>query len=173
MLLQRSIRGIFMSHRKPRCNSCVGIRRRGTAAVEMAFVAPLLVTLMLGVWEMGQFVHVQQVISGAAREGARQASTGMRTNAQVISSVTTFVKSAGLPVANLNVTVSDLTSGTDVSQATTLDKIQVSVNIPFRDVRWTSLKLVTNDSTQVSDSAVWSSNVPRSYPNNAVVPAGD
>ena len=36
-----------------------GHPRRGTAAVEMACVLPLIVTLLLGTWEMGRYVEVQ------------------------------------------------------------------------------------------------------------------
>ncbi len=128
-----------------------GHPRRGTAAVEMAVVAPLIVTLLLGTWEMGRFVEVQQIISDAAREGGRQAASGQMTNSQVISAVTSYVSFAGLPTADLVVTVSDLTTpATDVSPATSLDQIQVTVSLPFKDVRWTALKLVTTDATNVT-----------------------
>ncbi len=55
----------------------VSRRRCGAAAVEMAVVMNLvLVPLMLGVWEVGRLVHVQQVVVNATREGARLASQG-------------------------------------------------------------------------------------------------
>jgi Flp pilus assembly protein TadG len=49
--------------------------RRGVAAVEFALVAMLfLVPLLIGVWEVGRLVQVQQIVSNAAREGARLAA---------------------------------------------------------------------------------------------------
>lgn len=55
----------------------VPARRRGVAAVELGFVALLfLVPLLIGVWETGRLVHVQQVVANSAREGARVAAQG-------------------------------------------------------------------------------------------------
>jgi Flp pilus assembly protein TadG len=57
---------------RPACRT-----RPGVAAVEvgwtfMVFVVPL----MIGIWEVGRMVQVQQVVSNAAREGARLAAQG-------------------------------------------------------------------------------------------------
>jgi Flp pilus assembly protein TadG len=158
----------------PDRQECARRRRRGTAAVEMAFVTPLIVTLLLGTWEMGRYVEVQQIISDAAREGGRQASSGQMTNSQIITAVTNYVSFAGLPTADLVVTVNDLTNpGTDASLATALDQLQVTVSLPFKDVRWTPLKLVTTDSTNVTATVVWYSSIPLSYPNNVTSPVGN
>lgn len=48
-----------------------GPRDRGAAAVEFAFVVPLLLLLVIGIAEFGRAYHVQTSISGAAREGVR------------------------------------------------------------------------------------------------------
>jgi Flp pilus assembly protein TadG len=56
-------------------------RRRGVAAVELAFVTLLLVVpLLLGIWELGRLVQVQQIVSNSAREGARLSSQGYTIN---------------------------------------------------------------------------------------------
>jgi Flp pilus assembly protein TadG len=48
------------------------LRRRGVASIELAAVSLfLLVPLIIGVWELGRLVQVQQIVSNAAREGAR------------------------------------------------------------------------------------------------------
>jgi Flp pilus assembly protein TadG len=54
--------------------------RRGVAAVEFAFVLPFILILLLGMWEEGRAIQVNQILYNAAREGARQASTGVVTN---------------------------------------------------------------------------------------------
>ena len=51
-------------------------RRGGTAAVEFAVCLPWIMFLLFGIWEVGRMVEVSQVMWGACREGARQASTG-------------------------------------------------------------------------------------------------
>ncbi len=57
-------------------------RRPGAAAVEMAVISSLvMVPLMLGVWEVGRMVYVKQVVSNAAREGARLAAQSVTVNA--------------------------------------------------------------------------------------------
>jgi hypothetical protein len=122
---------------------------------------------------MGRFIEVRQILTSAAEEGARQASTGQVTNAQVVNIVTGCVAAAGLPTQNLTVTVSDLTNpGTDVSQATCLDNLQVTVTIPFVNVRWCSSLLVTNATTQVDATVYWVSSLPQAYPGNITAPTG-
>jgi Flp pilus assembly protein TadG len=62
-----------------RHNHCTARRtaRRGVAAIELAFVTMLLVIpLLIGIWEVGRLVQVQQIVSNATREGARIAAQG-------------------------------------------------------------------------------------------------
>ncbi len=51
--------------RKTRC------RERGQAMIEFAFVMPLLVLILMGVFDLGGAVYAYNVVSSAAREGAR------------------------------------------------------------------------------------------------------
>lgn len=46
-------------------------RERGAAAVEMAIILPILVTLVMGIIDFGYAFWVQGTVAGAAREGAR------------------------------------------------------------------------------------------------------
>ncbi len=56
-------------------------RRRGTATVELALVmTTVVVPLLLGLWEMGRYVQVQQVVANSAREGARMAAQAVTIN---------------------------------------------------------------------------------------------
>jgi Flp pilus assembly protein TadG len=56
--------------------------RRGVAAIELAFAVLLLVVpLLIGIWEVGRLVQVQQTVSNAAREGARIAAQGYTIDA--------------------------------------------------------------------------------------------
>ena len=77
------------------------------------------------------------MLQNSAAFGGRLASIGQSTNAQVKKAVLDYLKVAGLPTANATVTVEDLTHpGSDIRQAPTLDKLQVKVTVPFKDVRW-------------------------------------
>lgn len=148
-------------------------KRRGTACVEFAVVMPMLLIFILGILEMGRFVEVFQMLDAAAREGARQASTGQMTNAQVIAAVQGCVQAAGLPTNQLTVTVTDLTSpGTDVSQAAIMDNLQVTVTLPYSAIRWSPTSYYTNATTQITTTVYWISANPQSYPNNVTAPTG-
>ncbi len=50
-----------------------GWARRGAAIVEMAVVSPLLLTMIFGVIEFGNSFMIRQMLTNAAREGARVA----------------------------------------------------------------------------------------------------
>lgn len=50
--------------------------RKGIAAVEMAVMAPVLVFLMLGLWEVGRYISMQNLLDNAAREGGRLGASG-------------------------------------------------------------------------------------------------
>ena len=141
-------------------------RRRGAAAVEMAVSSLVLAPLLVGMWEVGRIVEVQQILGNAAREGGRQASTGQLTAAQTQQVVTNYVKNAGLPTQNVSVTVQDLTSpGTDPSLATQFDQIKINVTLPYKDVRYVALQLVTNSATNLTASSMWFSMRDKNYPN--------
>jgi Flp pilus assembly protein TadG len=141
-------------------------RRRGAAAVEVALTVPLMLLITLpGVWEMGRVTDVQQILNGAVREGGRQASTGRLTNAQVVTAVQNYLKNASIPTGHANVTVQDLTApGTDASNATQLDQIQVSVSIPYGDVRWTNMSVVLSSSSLLTAQTTWYSMKDKDYP---------
>ena len=47
--------------------------RRGATVVEAALVLPIVLMFIMGIFEYGRFVMMQQVLTNAAREGARYA----------------------------------------------------------------------------------------------------
>jgi Flp pilus assembly protein TadG len=148
-------------------------QRRGVAAVELALLLPFLLILLLGSWEVGRMVEVNQVLDNAVREGARQAASGQLTNAQIQQVVVAYLQNAGLPTGNVVVTVTDLTApGTDATAATQMDHFQVTVSMPFNDVRWVNLYLVSNSTSQLNAQATWFSLVDQVYPTTVTMPPG-
>jgi Na+-transporting methylmalonyl-CoA/oxaloacetate decarboxylase gamma subunit len=53
-------------------------RRRGVAVLEMAIILPVLLLLIVGMYELSQLVRIRQVLDAATRDAARQASLGQR-----------------------------------------------------------------------------------------------
>jgi Flp pilus assembly protein TadG len=145
--------------------------RGGAAAVELALIIPLLLTFLLGIWEVGRMIDINQILSNAAREGARQASAGLKTDSQVQQAVIDYLKNSGIPTTHAVVTVSNLTSpGTDSASAAQMDEIQVGVSIPFSDVRWIMLNFVTSSTTTMSAQASWNSVRDQQFPTTVSVP---
>ena len=56
--------------------------RSGVAAVEMALTLPLVLTLLVGTWEVGRIIEVQQFLNVGAREAARQAGSACSPTAR-------------------------------------------------------------------------------------------
>ena len=148
-------------------------RRRGVAAVEMAMLSPLLLALLLGIWEVGRLIQVNQMLSNAAREGGRQAASGLLTDAEVQTVVLQYLQRAGIPTAHATVTVTNLTSGSrDAKDALQLDQLQVSVTVPVTDIKWVALSLITGPTSTLSATTVWWSLRDQGYPKDITPPSG-
>jgi Flp pilus assembly protein TadG len=104
--------------------------RRAAAAVEFAIVAPVFFLLILGMIEYGRMVMVQQVITNASREGARQAVLDGATTAEVTAAVNSYLSSGSITGATVTVTPNP------PSNAGFGDPVTVSVSIPFSQVSW-------------------------------------
>lgn len=88
--------------------------RRGAVTVEFAFVAPVFVTLFVGMTQIGFLMQVQNQFSVAAREGARSAvyerslfrgQNGQTTNERVINDVRQYLNASGLPGDDVDVLI--------------------------------------------------------------------
>ncbi len=104
--------------------------RRAAAAVEFAIVAPVFFLLVLGMIEYGRMVMVQQVITNASREGARQAVLDGATTAEVQTVVNDYLASGSITGATVTVTPDP------PSDAEFGDPVTVKVSIPFSQVSW-------------------------------------
>jgi Flp pilus assembly protein TadG len=105
-------------------------KRRGAAVVEFAIVAPLLFAFIFGIIEFGRMLMVQQVITSAAREGARQAILPGGTNATATARMAQLLNSAGISGYAVSTTPSD------VASADADDPVSVTVTVPYANVSW-------------------------------------
>ena len=123
--------------------------RQGIAAVECAIVAPLLMLLVLGAVDVGQYANVYQKVSDASREGARVAVRyETATQSQVTMAVMNYLQDAfpnessstlagATQVAVTNADGSPI-SGGNLSSVDTGSQICVTVTLHFDFIRWIS-----------------------------------
>jgi Flp pilus assembly protein TadG len=132
--------------------------RCGAVAVEAAVIMPLLLIMMLGIWEVGRYIQVKQMMVNSAREGARLAAGGYTTNSvpvtntMVQQAVKDYLRGAGLPATAYNNAAVTLTckvspAWTNPYEANPLDRFEVKVVIPagaaFESTRWSFLPKLT------------------------------
>lgn len=81
--------------------------QRGTSTVEAALVLLMFFMLLFGVFEAGRFLNTQQILTNAAREGARLAVTPLTqtntlpTTAQITARINQFLASGNITGANI------------------------------------------------------------------------
>ena len=124
---------------------CKQKKSRGAVTVEFALMAPIFLTMVMGVTEASRLFDVQNQMNSAAREGARLAAmdrtglsgagTGVSTNTKVINDVKNILKATGLDPANINISIVD---HNDPSQAFNLDDpanslkyFEVKISVPY------------------------------------------
>ena len=100
--------------------------------VEMALTLPLFLLLVLGIIEFGQALMVQQVVTNAAREGARHGVLPGVTTAAAKQKVKDHLAAENLDVPQATITVTPA----ELSTAKTGTMVMVSVSIPYSAVGW-------------------------------------
>jgi Flp pilus assembly protein TadG len=98
---------------------------RGQALVEVAIALPILLALLVGIFEFASAYRVQQVITNAAREGARIAVLPTATDSLVTDRVDSYLNSGGI------FSGTHTTNPVDVSTATTGDTVTVAVSVDY------------------------------------------
>ena len=84
------------------------ISERGAAGVEAAIILPMFFMLLFGVFEAGRFMNTRQVLTDAAREGARLAVAPLTqtdtppSDTDILAQVNGFLRSAGITAATLD-----------------------------------------------------------------------
>lgn len=132
-------------------------QNRGIAAVELALVLPLFLTLLVGVWEVGRLIEMHNIVSNSAREGARAAASAKLSNSECQTVAKTYLIGNNIPTSNVTVVISNVTSGGDVKDAEQLDKVRCTVTLPFKDVSWVILNFFVTNSSLVRSTVDWRS----------------
>ena len=117
---------------------------RGAALLETAITIPIILLISVGIFEFGRAYQTWQVLTNAAREGARIAIISGTTDAQVRDAVTNYmtggrltgVASATITVQR-NVPVAGWTSGGS----------SITVNYPFSFIVLNGVARLVNPSS--------------------------
>lgn len=115
---------------------------RGAALIEAAITIPILLLISVGIFEFGRAYQTWQVLTNAAREGARIAVITGTTDVQVQERVRDYMISGGLPDATVEDVVVErgVALGTDTAS-------RITINYPFDFMVLNPIvRLVTPDS---------------------------
>lgn len=170
-----------------------GQRRRGVAALEFAAVLPLLLLLLVGIWELGRIIHVQISLNNAARDGARLgaqanivATTGAYTQIKfntgspnINDTIRAYLTAAGITNHNglvIEFQFVETAAGGASTASTTADpylgaknqRFRVRISIPYANVRWTTLTLI--NPTTLTAEAYWQCLVDDPFTVNTTLP---
>ncbi len=108
-----------------------GAARRATAAVEFALVAPVLLTVVIGIVEVGRAIMVQELLTNASREGARVAGNDtISSTSAVQAAVDNYLSGARISGATTTVSPGPPSGASDGQPVT------VTVTISYSQVAW-------------------------------------
>jgi len=123
-------------------------KRRATAAVEFAVVAPVFLLLVFGMIEYGRMVMVQQIITNASREGARTAVLDGSTTSSVQTAVNNYLTAGSISGATVTV------NPNPPSNAQYGDPVTVTVSVPFSQVSWLPSPMYLGGTTLTSQTVM-------------------
>ena len=138
-------------------------RRSGVAAVEMAFIVPILALIMIGMFELSRGIMVKQILTGAARKGCRTGILQLYGNSDIINDATNVMQDNGFDstlfnppsIGAVNITVTDPNGNSlpDALNAPSGSTISVQVVIPVTSVKWVTAYYLTTSMFE-SDTVV-------------------
>ncbi len=95
---------------------------RGAELIEFALVFPLLLLVVLAIADFGFLFQRYEMLTNAAREGARVAVLPGYTTADIQARVTSYAAAGGLPTApTIAITPTTITAGANTWLATTVN----------------------------------------------------
>jgi Flp pilus assembly protein TadG len=105
-------------------------RERGSAMVETAIAIPILLVLMVGIFEVGRAYETWQVLTNAAREGARMSVTPGSSQSNTTALIRQYMANGQLTKSATAVVVVNQGASIDVN-GTPVSASAVTVDYPF------------------------------------------
>lgn len=116
-------------------------QRAGSAIVETAFVLPILLSVTFGVVEFGRAMMVSNLLTNAAREGARYGVIPGITTAEVKAEVIDLIsRTIGVTITDSDVDVTvtaypgNPNPNNETANANKRDLVEVEVRVDYDDV---------------------------------------
>ncbi|MGD8817935.1 MAG: pilus assembly protein [Acidobacteriota bacterium] len=91
--------------------------------MELAIALPILLALLIGIFEFARAYNIQQVVVNAAREGARAAVVAEGSQAAGVQAVQTYLNAAAIDTTTATITMNYSSS--------TGDPVTVTVSVPY------------------------------------------
>jgi len=104
---------------------------RGSVLLEMAMTLPLLLLVSVAIFELGRAYQTQQILTNAAREGARMAVLPDASTSNIQTRVLQYLEMGQLSNVD-NATVDVTTTAQFPMGAATVSASIVTVNYPFQ-----------------------------------------
>ena len=111
--------------------------RRGVAMLEFAICVPILLTLILGIVEIGRVMMLNQITTNACRQACRRAIIPRMENDFVNSLVHSYLDRGG--VSNTGRTVEILDSAGNATMVENIPRhgeVTVQVTVPYSENSW-------------------------------------
>lgn len=106
--------------------------RTGATVAELALTLPMMISMGVGILEFGRGFMVQQMVTNAAREGARHATLAGATSTEVVAKVKNYLATGSINPAIVEVTVTP----SSLQGAKSGDQMRVHVRVRYTDVTW-------------------------------------
>lgn len=122
-------------------------KERGAALIESAITIPIILLVSVSIFDFGRAYQAWQVLTNAAREGARVSIIAGKTDDQVRDAVTQYVRGGGLPVDADHVLSVNLTERSIEFGSNNASRITVTYGFKFI-VLGPIMKMVDGSSNQ-------------------------
>ena len=123
-------------------------RERGNAMVETAIALPILLLMMVGIFEVGRAYETWQVVTNAAREGARAGVVPSGSDATSTAIIRKYMQDGQLSRYS-DATVVVNRSATLTVNGTNLAATQVTIDYPFQFIMLQPVARLVMPSTNI------------------------
>jgi Flp pilus assembly protein TadG len=130
-------------------------KRSGAAAVEFAFIAPVILFMIAGALEFSRAIMVKEILHDAARKACRTGIRTDRSNTDVTNDVTNILNDNNIPLQQATTTILVNGAVADVSSAKRNDQISVKVSVPFSQVYWTTTIFLSGATVESETVFMW------------------